>query len=531
MEETFASLSKRQSMMLLTAVTFKGQESLTAFDHLPDEESDLLKHRATKLLEIPRDKRIPLLVQEIKRLVTARRRQLGSVDAAKLAEVLQKERPAMVEVVLRALPSNLAEAVRAKLPGGHQKVSLQREVRPDILSIIRWKLEDAVQKSVPSVGAFKFSDVLTLQARDLLAVCDRMGARSLATALAGLADDAREAFISKLPPDQRALASRATEAGKSRKLTAEDSATVLKNFGADKNPSAGLRNAGAQRLARAAVAHGPDFAARLIDRHQNELGRLLAKWVKEERTKGIRGDGGRGDIVEQLERLSQRGIIDRPMRLPPPPGKKSVSEMPKVGAENPPNTDHAGKGLPALPRRSESSANLPQAAPRGRPNEPRVPPPVLLPPPMGMRRDPAAERLARQAGAVPRPVGKERPSGQRRRPAVDPRVPAASVPPLAVNRDPRRSGTVPARDPRRSGPVPGASAPRGTVLKAGGGAPGERPKLPPPPGAPKSSGLLQEFPRRKSKPTESNTGTRSGRAGTNQRSPVVKGKPGGGSGR
>lgn len=519
MEETFASLSKRQSMMLLTAVTFKGHEALGAFDHLPDEEGELLKHRSEKLLQIPKDKRIPLLVQEIKRLVTARRRQLGSVDAAKLAEVLSKERPAMVEVVLRALPSNLAEAVRALLPSKHEKVALRREVRPDILSIIRWKLEEAVHKSMPQVGAFKFSDVLTLQARELLAVCDRMGARSLATALAGLPDAERDAFLGKLPPDQKSLATRATEAGKSRKLTPDDSAKVLSIFGADKNPSHGLRNAGAQRLARAAVAQGPDFAQRLIDRHKNELGRLLARWVKEERSKPVRGDGGRGDIVEQLERLSQRGVIDRPMRLPPPPGKKSSLEIPKQAIDAPPS-EHGAKLLPPLPKRSESAAQLPKVAADKRGPEPKRPPPVLLPPPAaGMRRDPVAERVARLAGAAPGRVStKERESAQRRRPSVDPRVPAVSVPPLPVSRDPRRSGPVPSAPSISRGSVS-----RGAVLKAG-----ERPKLPPPPGAPKVSPGLQEFPRRKDRPKESNT---VGRSRSGLKSPVVKGGPRGGGSR
>ncbi len=73
-----------------------------------------------------------------------------------------------------------------------------------------------------------------------------------------------------------------------------------------------MRSAGAQRLARACIAQSPEFAIKLIDRHPSELGRLLSKWVKEERNRPLRGDRGRADNVEQMERLSQRGIIDRP---------------------------------------------------------------------------------------------------------------------------------------------------------------------------------------------------------------------------
>src|SRR5581483_10904896 len=103
-------------MLLLTAVTFGGNECADAFAHLPDEEGEILKHRVAKLMEIPRDKRIPLVVQEIKKLVTLRRKSLASADPKRLAEALSNERASLIEVVLKALPSTLADAVRAELP-------------------------------------------------------------------------------------------------------------------------------------------------------------------------------------------------------------------------------------------------------------------------------------------------------------------------------------------------------------------------------------------------------------------------------
>lgn len=317
-EQFFASLSKRQTMLLLTAVTFGGNESVDAFEHLPEEEKEILKYRAKGLLEIPRDKRIPVLVQEIKRLITARRRQLGSADPVRLAKVLAGERGALIEVVLKALPAPIADAVRKDLPP-RPPVKLKREVRQDVLSIVRWKLEDALKLSTPQVGLFKFSDLITLQQRELLTICDRMGARALATAFAGLPDEEQAKLFAALPPDQKSLAQRASEAGKSRKLTEGDSRTVLEMYGAMENPSAGMRSAGAQRLARACLAQSQEFAVKLIDRHPGELGKLLSKWTRDERNRPLRGDGGRADIVEQMERLAQRGILDKPMRLPPPP--------------------------------------------------------------------------------------------------------------------------------------------------------------------------------------------------------------------
>lgn len=465
-EQFFASLSKRQTMLLLTAVTFGGNESVECFEHLPDEEKDVLKHRANGLLQIPRDKRIPVLVQEIKRLITARRRQLGSADPQRLAKVLAGERASMIEVVLHALPSAIADAVRKDLPQ-HVPVKPKREVRQDVLSIIRWKLEDALKLSTPQVGLFKFSDLITLQQREILTICDRMGARALATAMAGLPEEEQQKLFNALPPDQKSLAQRATEAGKSRKLTEGDSRTVLEMYGAVENPSAGMRSAGAQRLARACLAQSTDFAIKLIDRHPGELGKLLSRWVKEERNRPVRGDGGRADIVEQMERLSQRGVIDKPMRLPPPP---------MIRSPNPVAPQQGNAGLAPVP--SRKSVVMPPVARSGGPVPERQEPVRKTGP--RPRRDFMAERQARQAGAA-----------SSRMPANDPRVKSVT--------DPRINPSQSARVLRDGKPVQKSAEIR--VL------PGAKGKA-------MTSPALQEIPRRREKPAP-NSGL--------HRSPVLKG--------
>jgi hypothetical protein len=340
LEQFFTSLSRRQTMLLLTSLAFGGTSSLAAYAHLSPEEGELLRHRAEALLQIPKEKRIPLLIREIKRLAMMRRRALASAEPARLAELLQKERPALVEVMLRALPVEVAESVRAKL-GKRPPVTLRREVRPRVLALLRWKLEQRLSRNAPRIGVFRFSDVMLLQERDLLAVCDRMGARVLATALAGLPDEARHGFLGRLPPDQRSLASRAAEAGASRKLAESDAKMVVDLHGALENPSLGMRSAGAQRLARAAIAQSPEFAQKLADKLRGDLGTLMKRWVKDELRRPLRSDG-RKDIVEQLERLSHKGIIDRPVRILPPMPMKAALPAPAMAA--------AGFGREALVR-------------------------------------------------------------------------------------------------------------------------------------------------------------------------------------
>jgi hypothetical protein len=414
MEQFFTSLSKRQTMMLLTSLAFGGSDAIGAYDHLPEEEEELLKHRAQALVQIPREKRVPLLIQEIKRLVMQRRRHLASVDSKRLASVLKTERPAMIEVVLRALPVELADATRAEL-GGPKPLRLARDVRPEVLSIIRWKLEDAMKQGGPQIGGFRFTDLLTLQQRELLAVADRMGARVLSTAVAGLAEGARTVFMGQLPPDQRTLMARAAEAGTSRRLSEKDAQIVLEMHGALENPSVGLRSAGVQRIVRAAVAQGPEFAQRLVDRHQGEHGKLFQRWFRDEKSRAVKGDGGRLDIVEQLERLAQRGIVDRPMRLPPP--------RPMVAPQPPPP--------PVL---------APVVA------EPEPPPLPSRPEPKKGDSKPALAQVDTLPVLPPRP---ERKPAAPPRPQTPPPRPQASAPQRALTPPPR-----PAADPQRALPTP-----------------------------------------------------------------------------
>ncbi|GHG97787.1 hypothetical protein [Comamonas sp. JC664] len=405
MDSFFTSLNKRQSMLLLTAVTFCGQESLGALEHLPEEEGALLRHRAQELLQIPREKRIPALVQEIKRLVKDRRGQLWSAEPERLATLLQRERGALVEVVLRALPGSLAEAVRAHLPPS--RVKLTREVRPQVLDIVRWKLEELLAREVAGQQAagFKFADVLQLQQRELLTMCDRLGARVLGPAMAGLPDAEREAMLEPLPPDLKLLATKAIAANAPRKLPEDDARAQLEQHEGLTRPVGAMRSAGAQRLARACVAQSPEFAARMLEKYRGEFGSLLAKWVREERVRPTaRGDGGRTDIVMDLERLATRGLIERPVRLAtPPPPRQSVVLPPPPGARK------AAAAAAAAPPKAVAGTPAKAAAPDANPMA-EVPtrPPVRGQAPGAARpggaaparRDFMAERAARNAGVL-----------------------------------------------------------------------------------------------------------------------------------
>ncbi|WP_037583897.1 hypothetical protein [Stigmatella aurantiaca] len=406
MDQFFTSLNKRQTMLLLTAITFGGQEGVSALEHLSQEQAELLGHRAQGIMQIPREKRIPLLVQELKRLVKDRRGQLWSADPERLALLLRRERGALVEVVLRALPAGLADAMRSHVP--QRPVKLAREVRPQILDIVRWKLEEGLTRNAGPQASLKFTDVLLLQPRELLTVCDRLGARVLGPALAGLPEALRDGLIAVLPPDQKQLATKSITANAPRKLSEEEAQEQLAAHDGLKNLSGAIRSAGVQRLARACVSQSAEFAARMLERHRGDFGSLLAKWVRDERSKPASrtADGGRADILADMERLAVRGLIERPMRLTP--------QRPVL---NPP------PGRPAAPPASRE----PSRVSAGRAGAVPAPP---------ARRDPMAEREARRAGAVS--SGPADASVRRGDPMAE--------------RAARRAGALSAREPSRVSP-------------------------------------------------------------------------------
>ncbi len=464
-------------MLLLTAVTFGGSESPASLEFLPEEEGALLRHRAQELLQIPREKRIPLLVQEIKRLVNARKGQLWAADPQKLAEVLRKERPVLVEVLLKAFPVVLAEAVRALLPP--VRVQMYRDPKPEVLGLLRWKLEDVLTRMGSAHAHFKFSDVLRLHSRELLTLIDATGARVLGPAIAGLPEAERETALAAAAPDHRQLLHKAMasalEAG--RRLEEKDARELLEPHGLSTAPAGLVRSSGVQRLARACLAQGSEFAALLVEKYPGEMGRLIAKWVREERTRAVnRGDGGRAEFVEEMERLEALGLLSKPVRLAP---------AAKAPALKPPS---GGFGPGAVPR-GEPDFNEPArgpvvggaaAAPRGSPPKPALGAPagridptrereaqLLGLKPAASRRDWVAERRMRQAG-----MGEAGREEEPRPPdGVERRGRASEAPADEARRDPiaerrmRSLGMGPSRSqeiPRERLPAPRPPVPRAT---------------------------------------------------------------------
>lgn len=357
-------------MLLLTAVTLGGQEALGALEHLMPDESELLKSRALALFQIPREQRVAMLVSEMKRLISSRKGLLWSVESTRLAEVLKRERPALVEVLLRALPSGVATSIRDHLP--RKATDARREIRTEVLNVVRWKLDELLQTEAPKKVTFRFSDLRLLQGRELLTLTQQLGLKALSSALAGLDENIRMEFIAGLPPELRVPAAQFAEAAQPRKLLPEDAPELIALHQQGGNsPLDAVVSAGAQRVIRAAMAQSLEFASGLLERHRAELPASFMRWFKEERGRTFdRGDGGRAEIVIDLELLAEGGLVDPPLRISskeppkrPPSGEVRLSS--KVARLDPEPTLGDEPSLKDLTRRDSPHRVRPVSTPPG----------------------------------------------------------------------------------------------------------------------------------------------------------------------
>jgi hypothetical protein len=407
----FTNLTKRQSMLLLTAVTFGGAEGVAALAHLGEDELEILGERAARLMEVPREKRIPFLVQEMKRLVMGRKGgDLRGADPEQVVQALRGERPALAEVILRALPAQLAEGVRNELPPA--RVKLAHAVKPEILQVIRWHFERRLQQLTPQQASFLFPDVLQLTAKDLLTLSDHLGADELGPALAGVEAPRREELLRTLTAEQRTLAAKASSASEARKLPVQEAAAALDDLAGD-DPRHLVRRGGLRRLVRACLAESPEFASRLAERHRDELGRLLVAAIRSERAVGRSRHAERlkVEVVARMEALAQRGLMERPVRLTSPRqamqarmGTEALGG-PRVSAEKVPVPPPAPRRTHERPPREEMQAIAapPAARPAHRSEIKRDPAGS------GLNRDPRPGRA--RGPSDPAVVAKADPSG------------------------------------------------------------------------------------------------------------------------
>ena len=94
-----------------------GSQEIDLFDHLPEESRARIKEKAATLLEIPTDKRVPFMVQQIRQAMSFRGlRGVEKIDPSWLMQGLKGESARVVATVLVSLPSPTVRALLKRLP-------------------------------------------------------------------------------------------------------------------------------------------------------------------------------------------------------------------------------------------------------------------------------------------------------------------------------------------------------------------------------------------------------------------------------
>jgi hypothetical protein len=336
-------LDRRQQTLLLTTVAFAGSQAAELWSLLPDDVAAALQEKAGKLDEIPREKRVPVVVRELKGLMAFRGvKGLDGIEPSWLAAGFKGESPRVIAVALMFLPSSLSRQIVQRLPEHVQQALPARDelrnIPLDVAKLVRARFERKfiAMPAERELAELAFADVVLLSARELITVVRNVGADEIACAFLAVGKRALAEFLTKLSPaDSEELIAavrradlkdgmelKAAQAFLGKVLTA--GATSVKGGSTPRmsgntsgiafaNTDELFQKAGLYRLARALSVEDPLAVQQLVQRFPRAHGRLLLDYLDRVRERGL--DEAqvrrlRDQIVDVVVNLARRGKID-----------------------------------------------------------------------------------------------------------------------------------------------------------------------------------------------------------------------------
>jgi hypothetical protein len=336
-------LDRRQQTLLLTTLAFAGSQAQELWSFLPDDVAGALQEKGQKLEEVPREKRVPVVIRELKGLMAFRgMKGLDGVEPSWLAAGFKGESPRVIAVALMYLPSSLSKQIVQRLPEHVQQAMPSRdelrEVPLEVAKLVRARFERKFIAMPPEreLVALSFADVVLLSARELIAVVRNIGADEIACAFLAVGKRALAEFLTKLSPaDSEELIAavrradlkdgmelKAAQAFLGKVLTA--GAPAVKGGATPRmsgntsgiafaNTDELFQKAGLYRLARALSVEEPLAVQQLVQRFPRAHGRLLLEYLDRVRERGLDESQVRrlrDQIVDVLVNMSRRGKID-----------------------------------------------------------------------------------------------------------------------------------------------------------------------------------------------------------------------------
>lgn len=190
MHHLLQSLSRRQSVILLTVMILEGEEALGLLRYLPDEDKHAIQGAGQNLLqEAPLKQLLPQLVTELKRqLKEQNATAVDQLDPEWLGDFLYGESPQAISAILRNFPRPVAERLARALPRDvAQRLPMrQGHIDQDILQIVKQTFDKRCP-SMPSTQptVLGLESLSALKNEDLYTLIRDLGFRELAIAFRG----------------------------------------------------------------------------------------------------------------------------------------------------------------------------------------------------------------------------------------------------------------------------------------------------------------------------------------------------------
>jgi hypothetical protein len=315
-------LDRRQQTLLLTMLSFGGSQGKELLSLLPDDDAALMLEKAQKLEEIPREKRVPLMVRELKGLMTFRAMKgLEGVEPSWLSYGFKGESPRVIAIVLMHMPSSVSRQIVARLPEPVQKALPPREslkaVPLELVKLVRSRF-DAKFATMPierELVDLRFRDIILLTAKELVALIRYVGADEIACAFLAVGKRALAEFLGRLPvedAEELVAAVKRSDMRDQMELRAAQGflGKVLGNFN---NTDELFQKAGLYRLARAVSLEDATYVRQVSQRFPRAHGRLLTEYLQRVQAQGLDEQQVRrlrDQVIDVMANLSRRGKID-----------------------------------------------------------------------------------------------------------------------------------------------------------------------------------------------------------------------------
>ena len=322
LRELFPSLGRRDSMLFLTSIFFSGQGALDLWELLPDEVAERMQEHAGAVLELPKEKRLKMLVRDMKRMMAMRSNsRLEGVDPSWITAGFKGEKPRVIAMVLMHMPSSISRQIVQRLPDQVRNALPQRselrDVPMEIVRLVRSQFDAkfAAMEMPKQITTFGFREIVALEARELIGLTRALGVEELACAFVSVGKRALAELLRRMPranAEELIIAVKKVSRRDALELKAAQKllARVLVNF---QNTDELFQKAGLYALAKAITLEPRDFVRQVCQRFPRAHGRLLEEYLAKAKEFGDwdreRTNRLQDRILDHVAELSARGKI------------------------------------------------------------------------------------------------------------------------------------------------------------------------------------------------------------------------------